>query len=98
MPHKALFSAAIKNGSDYNSLINHGYRQRSKFLTDYISKKNPLLLTDDVKFQIDFFVTAESQLIGRWMLSGAPEDIETLARRVAACVPKALRDAVGVSD
>lgn len=85
-----LFCAAIKTVEDYNSLLKHGHRRRARYLAEAIQACDPSLLTDDVAFQIEFFVLAESQTFGRWMAQGMPEAPETLVRRIELCVPPQL--------
>lgn len=100
LQHRTLFSAAIANEEDYNSLMNHGYRQRVRFLRDFVQAKDPTLLTDEVEFQIRFFVLAESRTIGHWMLDCTEEtgigDAEVIARRIESCVPPLLRSIVSI--
>ena len=87
----ALFSAALAARDDYNSCINYGYRQRVAYLENLILTRNPSLLTEDIRFQISFFVRAESIVVGEWMRNGLKDPPERLARRIKQCVPDELR-------
>ncbi len=90
----ALFTAALAASNDYNSCINYGYRQRVSYLENYIQKRDPALLTEDIRFQIHFFVKSESEAIGKWMRNGFKESPEKLAHQIVQCVPNELKTLV----
>lgn len=92
--YRDLFTSALKSDADYNSVLNHGHRRRAQYLADAIRARDPALLTKDVEFQIEFFVLAESQVIGRWAIDGMPETPEALARHIEQCVPPQLHELI----
>lgn len=87
-------SVIVSGEKDVNAVINHGYRKRISYLEDVIQELNPVLLTDDLKFQIEFFTDAESRAIAHWMSDGLPQSPEQLSRRIVACVPHELYDLI----
>ena len=94
LQHKAFHAAVNSSDTDPNSCIKHGYRRRSSCLESVIREFNPILLTDDIRFQIDFFVDAESRAVAAWERSDMTNSPEQLARRIESCVPKELHDTV----
>ena len=77
---------------DYNSYLNHGYRSRVAFLKAAITDDLGLELTEDLAFQIDFFVDAESRAIASWVLNGMAMTPERLSGLIEKCVPRELYD------
>lgn len=94
--HAAFFSKALCVGEtqDVNAGINHGYRRRVEFLEETVRNLNPMVLTEDVKFQIAFFTDAESRSIVQWAKNGMHLSAEQLARRLESCVPRELHDLI----
>lgn len=92
--HSAFFAAANSPSADFNACLNYGYRQRIAFLEDVVRSLSPALLSDDLRFQIKFFVDAESRCIAQWNREGMRETPEVLARRIELCVPRELHDLV----
>ncbi len=86
----AFFSPATQGDEDPNACINHGYRKRTEYLEAVISEYDGVLLTEDLRFQIQFFTDAESRTIAHWLNQGAPASPEKMARRIEACVPREL--------
>lgn len=94
--HATFFMKALEVGEsvDVNAGINHGYRKRIEFLSETIEDLNPMLLTEDIKFQIVFYVDAESRAIVQWAETGMRQSPKQLARRLELCVPRELHDLI----
>ncbi|WP_418979437.1 TetR/AcrR family transcriptional regulator [Adlercreutzia equolifaciens] len=94
LEHQVFFSAANASDIDFNACINHGYRKRVEYLEEVIRERSPLLLTDDVRFQITFFTDAESRAIAAWGERGMKTPPEVVARRIEQCVPPRLHSII----
>lgn len=87
-------NAALDDKSDYNSLLFFGYRQRSSFLHELIEEYRPECIGEQIEFEIDFFVRAESQCIMENALSPHSKSPELLATLIEGCIPQRLHDIV----
>lgn len=95
--HAVFYAAVTAGDGDRNACINHGYRRRVTYLLEAITDFCPALLTDDLRFQIDFFTDAESRAISTWAKGGMLQAPERLARKIELCVPRELHDLVEMS-
>lgn len=86
------FVSGLLRSEDYNSYLNHGYRSRVAFLKAAVTDDLGLELTEDLAFQIEFFVDAESRAIASWALNGMPVTPERLSALIEKCVPRELHD------
>lgn len=92
--HARLMKEALACDTGVNSCINHGFRQRVKYLTELVKERGPMGFNEDLDFEIRFFADAESRAITRWVKTGMVEKPEVIARRIEGCVPARLRRAV----
>lgn len=74
----------------YNSCREHGYRCRIAFLRETIASYYGMDLTDELEFEIKFFVEAESRAVVDWLREGMPCPAETIAHYIEGCVPPKL--------
>ena len=74
----------------YNSCREHGYRCRVDYLRETITTSLGIELTEELDFQIRFFVDAESRAVVNWLKEGMPNPPETIARYIESCVPRRL--------
>jgi AcrR family transcriptional regulator len=79
---------------NYNSCREFGYRRRIAFLQETVVDYRGLILTEILKFQIDFFANAESRSIVTWMKNGMDRSPEQMAHLLESCVPHTLHDAL----
>lgn len=85
-----FFKSALLSHDDYNSILQHGRRSRVALLKETITDFLGLELTDDLIFQIEFYVDAESRAIRDWVCNGMPTPPEHFARQLELCVPAQL--------
>jgi AcrR family transcriptional regulator len=57
-------------------------------------QRNGFDMTDDALFCLDFIVESANCLLASWCLQGMKVDPETMARRLALCVPALFTDAL----
>ena len=74
----------------YNSCREHGYRRRISYLKETLTTYRGIKLTDQLDFEIKFFVEAESRAVVDWLKEGMPCSPETIAGYIEGCVPSKL--------
>lgn len=92
LEHKEFFTYFYNaNNHEYSSFKKHSYRSRTASLRRTIVERHgDEALTDEINFQVEFFVDAETRVIERWVLRGMDTQPETLARYIEGCVPSKL--------
>ncbi|MDR1358220.1 MAG: hypothetical protein LBJ48_02530 [Coriobacteriales bacterium] len=61
-------------------------------ITSYLGEE----LTEELEFEIKFFVEAESRAVVDWLKAGRPCPPETIARYIEGCVPAKLYDLLDI--
>jgi len=81
---------ALKENEHYCSCGAHGRRRRREFLVETITVYRGMEVTEELQFEIDFLLEAESRLIAYWILSGMRISPEQFALLIERCIPRAL--------
>ena len=100
LEHKQFFTYFYKaNNHEYSSFRKHSYRSRTASLKEaVVLRHGGDALTEEIEFQIRFFVDSESRTIEFWALRGMDTPPETLARYLEGCVPPKLHDLLELDD
>ncbi len=77
---------------NYESITLFARKMREETLKNVIHSHPGDEVPEDIYFQISFFVEAESGMINRWLWQTEPENPETLATKIATCMPRELHD------
>ena len=89
-----MVSALLKENG-YQALGAYAYRGRKEELVRTITQYKGLEITRDLELILDYHVTAETSLVGRWIKDGALESPERFAEIQEECVPRKLYEIIG---
>ena len=89
-----MVSALLKENG-YQALGAYAYRGRKEELVRTITQYKGLEITREPELILDYHVTAETSLVGRWIKDGALESPERFAEIQEECVPRKLYEIIG---
>jgi AcrR family transcriptional regulator len=90
------FFKGVSISSDYNAIDNYSPRKRRETLQETIVEIKHLKLTEQLRFQIDVVVEAETHLFPRWHEGAYDCSLEEICRWMADSVPYELRNMLSI--
>lgn len=93
----SFWCSALKENEYYWSCGAHGRRRRREFLLETITVYRGMQVSDELQFEIDFLLEAESRLVAYWILSGMKTSPDQLACLIERCIPRTLHNLLALS-
>lgn len=94
----AFWRHALKENEHYGSCGAFARRRRRGFLVETVTVYRGMPLTDELLFEIDFLLEAESRIVAYWIMSEMKIPPEQFAGLIEKCIPRDLYELLAVPN